>query len=101
MALLLEVCVAVTAWMMVILFWMTYITCSEHLILTPPQGVGGKTNGVPKCFDVTEHTQQEVGTAVCSGDIKVSSVAYVFSSTAKQLLHGVNCDACKESHHIN
>jgi hypothetical protein len=53
------------------------------------------SDGVPKCFDVTGHREEEVGTAVCSGDITVSSVAYVFSSIAKQLLHGVNCDACK------
>jgi hypothetical protein len=53
------------------------------------------SDGVPKRFDVTEHTEQKVGTTVCSGDISVSSVAYVISSTAEQLLHGVNCDACK------
>jgi hypothetical protein len=91
MALLLEVCVAVTATMAAILFWMTYITRSEHLmllLLTPPQVVGRKTLMVFLNVPMSQNIQNRKWALL-------SSVAYAVGSTAKQLLHGVNCDACK------
>jgi hypothetical protein len=36
-----------------------------------------------------------VGAAIYVGDMKMFSVAYVSGLNAKQLLHVVNCDACK------
>jgi hypothetical protein len=81
MALLLVVCVAVNVTTMVILFWMSYITCSVHVMLlnqTHPQAVGGRT------LVDRAHTTS-------SG----SSCMFSASSTAKGLLYGVSCDARK------
>jgi hypothetical protein len=50
---------------------------------------------VSDSFHVSEAIQQKVTAAVCAGDMAVLSVAYVSGFIARQLLHGVNRDACK------
>jgi hypothetical protein len=50
---------------------------------------------VPKSFHVAEQVQEDIGTAVDAGDMEVLSVAYVSGFIARQLLRGVDCDACK------
>jgi hypothetical protein len=51
---------------------------------------------VSDSFHVAEKTQQKVAADVRAGDMEVFSVAYVSGFIARQLLHGVECDACKK-----
>jgi hypothetical protein len=39
------------------------------------------------------HVQKDIGAVVHAGDMEVFSVACVSGSIARQLLHGVSCDA--------
>jgi hypothetical protein len=55
----------------------------------------GKENpdDVPESF----HVAEQVGTAIHVGEMEMFSVAYVSGFIAKQLLHHVDCAACKAS----
>jgi hypothetical protein len=57
----------------------------------PTTSLGKETHDVPKSF----HVAQQLGAAVHADDMEVFSVAYISGSIAIQVLHGVNCDACK------
>jgi hypothetical protein len=86
-ALLTEVFVEVIVRMMVLLFWITYNRCSEHLILlheTP--------DDVYESLHVAWHVQKDKGSAVCAGNMEVFSVSYVIGFIARQVLRGVSCD---------
>jgi hypothetical protein len=51
---------------------------------------------VSDSFHGLENVQQKVASDVCAGDMEILSVAYVSGFIARQLLHGVECDACKK-----
>jgi hypothetical protein len=53
------------------------------------------TDNVNGSFHVAQQVQQEVCAAVCDGNMKMFSTAYVSSFIVKQLFHVVNCHACK------
>jgi hypothetical protein len=50
---------------------------------------------VPESFHVAQQVQKGSGAAVHAGDMEVSSIANVSGTTARQILCGVSCDACK------
>ncbi|PNF15720.1 hypothetical protein B7P43_G12478 [Cryptotermes secundus] len=51
--------------------------------------------GMPESFHVTQQVHMDMSPAVPAGEMEVFSVAYVSGSIARQVLHGVSCDACK------
>jgi hypothetical protein len=56
---------------------------------------GKQTCNVLESFHVAEQVQKDIAIAVHSGDMEVFSVAYVSGFIARQVLHGVSCDAGK------
>ena len=84
--------------MMVLLLCVTYSHCSGHLMLLHqirPQVVARKPLMNFLSFHVTQQVQKDMVAAVHAGDMEVFSVAYVSGSIARQVLHGVSCDAHK------
>ncbi|XP_023721687.1 uncharacterized protein LOC111872233 [Cryptotermes secundus] len=53
------------------------------------------SDDVPESFHVAQQLHKDIGATVDAGNMKVFSVAYVSGSIARQVLHGVSCDACK------
>jgi hypothetical protein len=51
---------------------------------------------VSDSFYGLENVQQKVASDVCASDMEILSVVYVSGFIARQLLHGVECDACKK-----
>jgi hypothetical protein len=52
---------------------------------------------VSDSFHVVENVRQKVTPDVRAGEMEVLSAAYVSGFIARQLLHGVECDACNKS----
>jgi hypothetical protein len=101
MALLLGVCKALSARMMV----HTTLLDDLHFFLrasvtSPPLPSTSHSRENPDevsdSFHVVENVQQKVAPNVRAGDMDILSVAYVSGLIARQLLHGVECDACNK-----
>lgn len=92
---------SITARMMVLLFWMTYISCSEHMMLLQLSHSWKDSDNVLIHFHVAELVQQDIGAAVYAGDMEASSVANVCSFTFK-LCYSANLPRqnCTEIDHI-
>jgi hypothetical protein len=62
----------------------------------PSSSHGKETpDAVPESFHVAQQVQKDTGATVRAGDMEVYSVAHISGSLARQVLHGVSCDACK------
>jgi hypothetical protein len=81
----------------------TFLDNLQSLLTAPnasspnPSGNHGKEApyDVPERFHVAHQVQKDIGTGVHIDDMEVFSVAFVGGSIARQVLHGVNCGACK------
>jgi hypothetical protein len=69
--------------MMVLLFWMTCISCSEHVTLLQLIHSWNDSDNVPISFHIEEQVQQVIGAAVHAGDMEAFSVANVSSFISK------------------
>jgi hypothetical protein len=99
MVLLTEACQALTARMMVPLFWPSYTHFSSHPMLHQPvhrQVMSEITDSVPYIVDIGKEPQCGVGAAVRACDMKMFLVAYVSGFIAKCLIININCDTCKK-----
>jgi hypothetical protein len=91
MVLLTEACMALTARMMVPLFWTSYTHFSSHPTLHQP--VHRQVLTVrPDIVHIGKEAQFGVSAAVCVCDMKMFSVAYVSGFIAKRLLNNSNCE---------
>jgi hypothetical protein len=63
--------------------------------LNPSTSLSKETCDVPESFDVAQEEQKDMDAAVHAGDNEVFTIAYVSGFIARQVLHGVSCDASK------
>jgi hypothetical protein len=86
--------------MVVLLFWITYgqllLRAPDSASPNPSISHGKETpDDDSESFHVAQQVQRDIGTVLHAGDMEVFSVAYISGSIARQVLHGVSCDACK------